>query len=889
MTFSRTRYASLFVTFAVALLLCATSANAQVQLGLTVSGGKAPDEIGWELTNTSSGVVYSCQGTGGPLQGDSKISVPAGTYDLRGWDAAGDGWNGGSLTVTDLASGSVLAQVSMSATKGGGSTNKCPGPTKGGTLLASITVVIPCNKPTITSQPASRSACAGSPTTFTVGNNMLDGTYEWQKDGITIATTKTNSYTVPVVTTASAGLYSVILRENCDPKATQVTSSTAMLTVADVPTITVQPVATKSICETFTDVLSVTATGTALTYQWRFNGVNIAGATSSSYTISNAQAVHQGNYDCVVSGQCTPSVLSKATAVTVNIRPKALTEPQDVFACPGSKASLVFAASGQSLVYQWYRNNVAVPGGNAATLDFSSIDKTANGLYYCIATSALPNPNNCIATIRSRTATVGVIDAPVITTQPTGADACTGSALSLVAEFKGSGLSYSWTRNGVPVANSNSNTLYIGNVTSADAGTYSVRATGACGLFASSNDVVIAVISKPTLTLNPISQNVVTGGEINLSVNATDWRAIQWYKDSKPIKGATSPTYTINNAAAYHSGYYHAVVSNNCGGVVSATARVIVANPVTLAPELTVSTTPVSVGEIPFGYSSQAYTIERVISNTGNAPLEITNVSVAPSQYSIIAVPAAAFTVQPNQSVSVSIRVTPTALGVVNGILTIQSNDSKNPTASVSLTATSVIRYTHSATEGFGEVGVDQTANRCITITNRWNNDIVLDQSSITGTDATLFTLKTPAPITIAAGASSDICIDFAPTTIGNKSATLSIKSMNGGDATIALDGTGKQLTGIVDAVASGISIAPNPMTDVVSVRFTEAVPTLNISVMNMAGQTLATLSATSVSAGESVQWNGTATNGASVANGMYILIIRMGNTITSVPVSVVR
>lgn len=48
--------------------------------------------------------------------------------------------------------------------------------------------------------------------------------------------------------------------------------------------------------------LTVVAGGSApLSYQWRFNGANIAGATSASYTRTNAQPVHSGYYDVIVS------------------------------------------------------------------------------------------------------------------------------------------------------------------------------------------------------------------------------------------------------------------------------------------------------------------------------------------------------------------------------------------------------------------------------------------------------------------------------------------------------------------------------------------------------------------------------------------------------------
>jgi hypothetical protein len=48
--------------------------------------------------------------------------------------------------------------------------------------------------------------------------------------------------------------------------------------------------------------LNVIAGGSApFSYQWRFNGTNLAGATASSYTRVNAQPVHSGYYDVVVS------------------------------------------------------------------------------------------------------------------------------------------------------------------------------------------------------------------------------------------------------------------------------------------------------------------------------------------------------------------------------------------------------------------------------------------------------------------------------------------------------------------------------------------------------------------------------------------------------------
>jgi len=67
---------------------------------------------------------------------------------------------------------------------------------------------------------------------------------------------------------------------------------------------------------------SVTVTGRpAVTYQWNFNGTAISGATSSTYSLSNAQSGNAGNYTVVVSnasGNVAASLTSNAAVLTVN-------------------------------------------------------------------------------------------------------------------------------------------------------------------------------------------------------------------------------------------------------------------------------------------------------------------------------------------------------------------------------------------------------------------------------------------------------------------------------------------------------------------------------------------------------------------------------------------
>jgi glucose/arabinose dehydrogenase len=82
------------------------------------------------------------------------------------------------------------------------------------------------------------------------------------------------------------------------------------------PAITGQP-ASQSVSQGQNVTFSVTASGAApLAYQWKKGGVNISGATSASYTITNVQYSHAGQYSVNVSNSYG-SALSNAATLTV--------------------------------------------------------------------------------------------------------------------------------------------------------------------------------------------------------------------------------------------------------------------------------------------------------------------------------------------------------------------------------------------------------------------------------------------------------------------------------------------------------------------------------------------------------------------------------------------
>ncbi len=93
--------------------------------------------------------------------------------------------------------------------------------------------------------------------------------------------------------------------------ATIATGCTVVPMCTDKPVITTQPLSTR-VCNGQSSTFSVVATGSNLTYQWRKGGVDIPGATSSSYNIASSTASDAGSYNVIVIGSCSPFATSSS-------------------------------------------------------------------------------------------------------------------------------------------------------------------------------------------------------------------------------------------------------------------------------------------------------------------------------------------------------------------------------------------------------------------------------------------------------------------------------------------------------------------------------------------------------------------------------------------------
>ena len=183
-------------------------------------------------------------------------------------------------------------------------------------LLASCGGGGSASPPEITQQPMSQTVNVGQTATFTVSaTGAMPLTYQWQKNGANISGATSATYTTPATTSADNGAtFGVTVMHSTQ----SVASSLATLTVNGPPSITSQP-SNQTVTVGQTATFSITAAGTApLSYQWQKNQVNIAGATSASYTTPATTSADNGTSFRVIVTNPVTNVTSNAATLTVN-------------------------------------------------------------------------------------------------------------------------------------------------------------------------------------------------------------------------------------------------------------------------------------------------------------------------------------------------------------------------------------------------------------------------------------------------------------------------------------------------------------------------------------------------------------------------------------------
>ena len=299
------------------------------------------------------------------------------------------------------------------------------------------------------------------------------------------------------------------------------------VTTCVAPAITTQPVA-QTICDGAALNLSVVATGTGLTYQWKKDGGDIAGATSASYSVAAATSANSGSYTVAITNTCG-NQLSAAVAVIVNPRPVITAQPTAQAGCNGANVTFNVTAtlSAGTITYQWKKDGADVAGATNAS--YTVAVSAANAGNYTVVVS------NGSCSVTSNPAALTVTAATAITTQPAAVTACTGNA-NFSVTATGAGLTYQWKKDGTDIPNATNSTLSV-PVNANAAGNYTVVVTGTCGAVTSSAATltytfctsvpnvdagVTSMVMMPNLVRNEATLRVMVSRTMKMNWNVVD-------------------------------------------------------------------------------------------------------------------------------------------------------------------------------------------------------------------------------------------------------------------------------------------------------------------------------------------------------------------------------
>ena len=312
----------------------------------------------------------------------------------------------------------------------------------------------------------------GSGVSFSVtASGTVPLSYQWYRDNSAVAGATRTSYTISAAQPSDAGDYKVRVIN----VAGSVDSAVATLTAQFAPFITEQPQSQTMIVSDIV-TFTVAAGGVpAPSYQWRRNGVNISGATSGTYTISNVQTNQAGNYTVVVSN-ASGTATSATAGLIVNVPPSIAAQPQNQSVTAGNSVAFSVTASGTApLSYQWYRNNSAIAGATVTRYTISAAQPSDAGSYDVIV-------SNNYGSVTSAVATLTLQCAPIIITQPRSQTVNQGASVSFSVEASAVPTpTFQWRLNAALITGATSSVFTLTNVQPSDAGNYIVIISNAMG------------------------------------------------------------------------------------------------------------------------------------------------------------------------------------------------------------------------------------------------------------------------------------------------------------------------------------------------------------------------------------------------------------------------
>lgn len=308
---------------------------------------------------------------------------------------------------------------------------------------------------------------------------------------------------------------------------------------------------------------STSVTGLGLKYQWRKNGVNIPGATSSAYHIDAVTLKSAGTYSVVITN-FTGSKTSNGARLVVVTPPVIVTQPVTKTVVQGKSTYLAAVVTGtlDPAVVQWQKDAVDVPGGNGLKLTIPDAQPSDEGIYTL-------SISNAAGSTASDSVMLKVVVPPITNTGPVSLIVPLGEpTVQFDASFDGTPGTFQWKR-GSSVVPGTAPTLNLTNVQLKDGGIYTVKSTNLGGYATTAGAELIVVDRTSKIIVQPIH-----GKAVFTAITAGPIPQYEWRKNGVPLhqvlgktEGVTTKTLTIKTLAPGDTDVYTCMITGAGGSL----------------------------------------------------------------------------------------------------------------------------------------------------------------------------------------------------------------------------------------------------------------------------------------------------------------------------------
>lgn len=303
-------------------------------------------------------------------------------------------------------------------------------------------------------------------------------------------------------------------------------------------------------------------------FQWRFNGSNLSGATNSTLVLDPVSPSDAGNYDVIVSNSAG-SVTSTAATLSIRAASPSFVPAGGTFT-NSATVTLISSTAGSSVRYT---TDGTTPTSSTGILYTGPFTLNQSAVVRAVAVGTGLTDSSVAS------ASFEILRGPVVVTQPSSLTVLEGDTASFSVSATGNPApTYQWRFGGTEIVGATNSLFMVQSVTAADAGAYDVVITNSIGTVVTGSAWLSVQARAPTLSPAPGSYSnsviltltpVTSGTTIRYTVDGTTPSATNGLIYAAPLSFKSDVTL---KAVAYGAGLIESAVTSGSYTVLSAPA-----------------------------------------------------------------------------------------------------------------------------------------------------------------------------------------------------------------------------------------------------------------------------------------------------------------------------